>query len=200
MNCMYIFFSVQVRYIIQRGTASGVREMAFERRKWLRCCRCVVRLIGDDHFVQSIVNDALRSLLRLWSNDKIDHFLFEWISIGQPLQAPGTPKKNPYPPAPHPMPPLERQQLIYVRVSLSFCPVMSFSFAPNWVACAITKKKHTTTIALLPIKYPSFCVESKGAINQASAHLFSPHLIFQKSETKTRQKSNVEKIAEQLAN
>jgi len=109
-------------------------------------------------------------------------------------------KKNPYPPAPHPMPPLERQQLIYVRVSLSFCPAMSFSFAPNWVACAITKKKHTTTIALLPIKYPSFCVESKGAINQGSAHLFSPHLIFQKSETKTRQKSNVEKIAEQLAN
>jgi len=54
-------------------------------------------------------------------------------------------KKNPYPPAPHPMPPLERQQLIYVRVSLSFCPAMSFSFAPNWVACAITKKKQRKT-------------------------------------------------------
>lgn len=143
MNCMYIFFSVQVRYIIQRGTASGVREMAFERRKWLRCCRCVVRLIGDDHFVQSIVNDALRSLLRLWSNDKIDHFLFEWISIGQPLQAPGTPKKKPLSPRP-PSNASSRATTIDLctRLSLSFCPAMSFSFAPNWVACAITKKKH----------------------------------------------------------
>jgi len=199
MNCMYIFFSVQVRYIIQRGTASGVREMAFERRKWLRCCRCVVRLIGDDHFVQSIVNDALRSLLRLWSNDKIDHFLFEWISIGQPLQAPGTPKKNPYPPAPHPMPPLERQQLIYVRVSLSFCPAMSFSFAPNWVACAITKKKHNNH-RFVTNKISKFLCWVKRRYKSRQCAPFFPPLIFQKSETKTRQKSNVEKIAEQLAN
>jgi len=56
------------------------------------------------------------------------------------------------------------------------------------------KIKTTTAIALLPIKYPSFCVESKGAINQASAHLFFPCLIFQKSETKTKQKSNASKI------
>jgi len=101
------------------------------------------------------------------------------------------------PVTPHWIPPLERQQLIYVRVSLFF-PLYRSLF-PSWLGGMCNKIKTTTAIALLPIKYPSFCVESKGAINQASAHLFSPVWFSKRAKRKQSENQMLQK-SEQLAN
>lgn len=75
--------------------------------------------------------------LRLWSNDKIDHFLFEWI-LEQSQSAQRLPLSRP--PASHPSRCLAAQQLIYVGCCL--CCVGS-------VACATT----ATTTATLCVTY-----------------------------------------------
>lgn len=97
-------------------------------------------------------------------------------------------KKNPYPPAPHPMPPLERQQLIYVRVSLSFCPAMSFSFAPNWVACAITKKKTHNNHRFVTNKISKFLCWVKRRYKSRQCAPFFPPSDFPKKRNENKTK------------